>query len=104
VGVAVGFAQDAYSVISVAGGGNEGIVNVTVGVLKDLTQNKLAILLQVRFPMPVVLAASDYFVALTRQLPAFAEDGRKRLGAVAGGTPYTWNDGDLRRLLLRSMM
>ncbi|MEH0935828.1 hypothetical protein [Micromonospora psammae] len=131
VGAAVPFGPEAFSVVSVAAGGNEGTVNLTIGVLKDVRQDRLAVLdecnsltqdnaaypyylhdaeigwdvlLQVRLPITVVNAVPAYFLALLQQLPGYSDKGREKISAVVGGKPYQWNQEDCQRLLLRSLM
>lgn len=131
VGAAVGWSDLSFCVVSVAAGGNESIVNLTIGVIKDVQQDRLTVLdacnrltrdnaaypyflhdaeagwdvlLQVRLPLGVVVNSSEYFLALVHQLPAMGVGVRNDLQSVLGGTPYGWSDADLNRLLLRSLL
>lgn len=131
VGAAVAFGPEAFSLVSVAAGGTENVVNLTIGVLKNVRQDRLAvldkcnrltrdnpaypyflhdaeigwdILLQVRIPILVVNDAPGYFLALLQQLPEISIEGREAISAVAGGQPYQWNQNDCQRLLQRSLM
>lgn len=130
--VGVGLTRDegGWAVVSVAAGGLENAVTITVGVLKDVTQDRPTvleacnaatrdnptypvflhdaqqgwdILVQQQFHIDLVLKNPGYFRGSLENLPRYAELRRPDL-QTAGieGHEYTWNDEDRRRLLIRS--
>lgn len=131
VGAAVRGPGAGYCVLSVGAGGNELVVNLTIGVLKDIDQNRLAaldacnrltrdnaaypyflhdastgwdVLMQVRLPVGVVVDAVEYFLDLIVELPGVAGASQAQLVGELGGVAYTWSDPDIQRLLLRSLL
>lgn len=131
VGFGVAFSGGTYSVVSVGAGGNESIVQLSVGVLKDLQKHRLEILdecnsltrdntaypyflhdadagwdvlLQVRLPVQLVESGSSYFAALVEQLPQYVVPARNKLQQLAAGSPYEWTADDTSRLLIRSLV
>ena len=132
VGLAVGFGDTGFTVVSVAGGGNEGHVSLSCGVLRDVRQDRLLVLdacnrltrdraaypfflhdaqvgwdvlLQTSFPAQVLHDAPAFLDAMLRGLPQVAQEGREQLlDSQVGGVAYEWAPADLQRLLIRSQM
>ena len=130
VGVGLTWGDARWAVVSVAAGGLEDAVTITVGVFKDVTQDRATvldacntttrdnptypvflhdaqqgwdILAQQQFPINLVLSNPDYFRGSLENLPRYAGLRRPDLQkAGIEGREYTWNDEDLRRLLIRS--
>lgn len=131
VGVAVAFGQADYVVISVMAG-NEHVVYLTSGILRDVVGDRLTILnacnrftrdnvatpfflhdadagsdllVQQAVVRPLLQQAPGYLVALVRNLPAVAAEARPQLasGGISGSL-YQWTEDDVARLLLRSTM
>ena len=131
VGLGIASSETDYIVLSVAGG-LEGILNLTAGVLKDVTQNRLNVLnvcnsltqnnpaypfylhdaeagwdihVQQRYPIDVLLAAPSFFQSCVGNLPVMAKQGRNKfIEAGVRGQLYNWDHDDARRLLTRSML
>lgn len=129
-GVGLTWGEAHWAVVSVAAGGLENAVTITVGVLKDVTQDRPTvldacnamtrdnptypvflhdaqkgsdILMQLQLPIDLMLKNPDYFRANLEHLPQYAELRRPDLQkAGIDGGEYTWNDEDRRRLLIRS--
>jgi hypothetical protein len=132
VGVAVPFADAQYSVLSVMGGGNEAQLYITCGVLRDVRHeratalelcNKLVrnspaypiflheaevgwdILISNVFSIRALAADPQFLADSVRGLPVVADAVRPRFSeAGLGGAPFQWNDKDLRRVFLESML
>jgi hypothetical protein len=132
VGVGVGFADIGYTIVSVMGGGNEGVLNLTSGVLKRVSGNRMRILetcndltrdnasyptflheaevgadvlVQQRFLADMLLADASVFRSLVEAIPAAASSAREKfLEAGLGGQAHEWNDKDVQELLIRSVM
>lgn len=130
VGLGIGWSDTDYIVLSVAGG-LEGVLNLTAGVLKDVAQDRLAVLnfcnsltqnnaafpfflhdapvgwdvlAQQRHPIDVLLTNQSFFRSCVENLPTVAKEGRvKFIEAGIQGQPYGWNDEDRYRLLVRSV-
>jgi hypothetical protein len=131
-GVGIAYGQNDYLVLSVSAGGSEGVLNLTSGVLKDVRQDRLAILnicnkltrdnpaypvflhdaeagwdvlMQQRLLTDLLLADLSTFKSLIELLPRAAQSARAKFAeANLGGQMYTWTNDDIRRLLLRSVM
>jgi len=132
VGIAVPFSETQYSMLAVMGGGNEGQLYITAGVLRDIQQDRLAILkicnhmvgdnpaypiylhdaqigwdilVSNMFPISLVFDVPKYFANAVRALPIIAESARSTFAeANLGGQPFRWNADDLNRLLTVSTM
>ncbi|WP_410644967.1 hypothetical protein [Amycolatopsis sp. lyj-346] len=130
VGVGLTWDKGGWAVVSMAAGGLEDAVTITVGVLKDVTQDRPTVLdacnattrdnptypiflhdaqqgwdvlVQQQFHVDLVLTNPDYFRGCLANLPRYAELRRPDLRkAGIEGLDYTWNDENLRRLLIRS--
>ncbi|MGH3159141.1 MAG: hypothetical protein ACRDNF_21570 [Streptosporangiaceae bacterium] len=132
-GVAVGFGENEYIILSVMGGGMESHLLLTCGILKSIKQDRLAaleacnsfnksntaypvflhdaktgwaIIMQQTLPIDVLVESLEYFATLVRSLPQIAKDYRNTLGEdqQLSGQPWVWNDEDLDSLLIRSML
>lgn len=133
VGIGIAWSGTDYVVLSVLGGGSENQLMITCGVLKDVKQDRLAVLdacnrrtqncaaypfylhdakigwdvlVQQTFPIELMLDVPTFFVSSATNLPQVAQMAREDFAAEwsLGGEPYRWNDDDVRRLLMRSMM
>jgi hypothetical protein len=133
VGVAVGFGQNDYVVLSIMGGGSESHLMITSGILNDIAQSRVdalaaanhftqnnsglpvflhdasvgwALLLQVTLPIEVLLDVPAYFSALVRGMPGVVTEYRATVAErwELGGRPWTWSPEDHKSLLIRSMM
>jgi hypothetical protein len=133
VGVAIGFGQNDYVVLSVMGGGSESHLMITSGILNDIAQNRVdalsaanyftqsnsglpvflhdatvgwALILQVTLPIEVLLDVPAYFSALVRGMPGVVSEYRATVAErwELGGQPWTWTPEDHKSLLIRSMM
>ena len=130
VGVAVGFAEDSFTVLTVGGGGAEGAVNVNAGVLADVGGDRLAVLEAVNaltrqntfYPaylsdadgwavnlgqkqhLSALLANDDLFRGMVVNLPAIAAQHRSPLtDAGLTGRAFRWTDADIRTVALNSL-
>jgi len=131
VGLGIAWSDTDYVVLSVSGG-LEDVLNLTAGILKDVTHDRLNVLnvcnnltqnnsaypfylhdaevgwdihVQQRYPIDVLLAAPSFFRSCVGDLPTIAKEGRNKfIEAGVQGEPHTWNDEDLHRLLVRSML
>jgi hypothetical protein len=133
VGIAIGFGQVDYTILSVMGGGNEGQLITTSGILKDIAQDRLAaleivnrfnqrnsaytvflhdaevgwsLLVQRTTPVEVFLDSPTFLSALVRGLPVATAEYREELAQVTslGGAPWVWTAEDHSNLLLRSVL
>lgn len=132
VGIAVGFGETQCVVLSVMGGGSEGQLNITSGILRDIKQDRVTalslcngmvrdnpaypiylhdapmgwdILVSNVFSIRMLIETPTFFANAVRALPLVADNVRpKFLEANLGGQPFNWNPEDLNRLLLVSML
>lgn len=133
VGVGIAWSEFDFVVLSVLGGGSENQLMITSGVLRDIKQDRLAvldacnrrnqnntaypfylhdaevgwdILVQLTFPIELLLDAPPFFAASMTNLPQVAQMARDDFVAKwsLGGEPYRWNDDDVKRLLIRSLL
>jgi hypothetical protein len=132
VGVAVAFGEETVQVISVIGPPNDQQVMLTGGIFRDMTQERLEILnacnrhtqgltafpvylhdadagwdilVGTRYPVGVLVRCPDLLDVSVRAIPQLIDQGRKSFTeAGIGGSPYRWNDEDINRLFLRSML
>ncbi|MCZ7474148.1 hypothetical protein [Micromonospora sp. WMMC273] len=132
VGVGVPFGPQEYVVISVSGGGNESVVNVTSGVLEDLPQGPLkiltvcnsltrdnpifphflhdaqagwAVLVQHRAPAVVLYDVPGMMQVIVENMPVVARKSREKLTeAGLTGRALDWNQADAYHLLIRSLI
>ncbi len=131
-GFGVAFGETDYVVVAVAGGGSEGNAYITSGVFRDINDDRLAaleacnervssnpacpfflhdadagwdILLQLSYPVQLLLDLPHFFGALLRGTPQEVERARPDF-ATKGvyGTPYRWCEEDAQRLLMRSLV
>jgi hypothetical protein len=133
VGVCVPFGEEGFTALSVSGGGSEGLLHLTSGVLKNVRQDdKLRILemcnaetsnnstfptylhaanagwdilVQQRIWANMLLNDGDAFKAFIQMMPQVAKERRdKFIAAGVVGESYAWNEDDLHRLVARSML
>jgi len=132
LGIAVGFGPSQYTVLSVMGGGNEGQLNITAGVLRDIQQDRLTALdlcnglVRDNPAYPVylheaqigwdILVSNLFFVQLLLENPAFFAKSVRALPQVAdlvrpkfveaglSGQPFNWDEENRTRLFIESMM
>lgn len=131
VGIAVGFGENQFTVLSVMGGGNEGALNLTAGVLRDIQQDRLKaldlcnglvrdnpayptylhdaqigwdVLVGNMYPVSLLIEVPTFFATSVRALPKMADSIRSEfVEAGLGGQPFHFDDDGLQRLLLVSM-
>lgn len=131
-GVAVPVSTSEYSVLSISAGGNENVLNITIGVLRDIIrQDRLGvldacnmrtrdnsayplflhdadagwdILMQTRLPVNLVTEVPSYLHSLIHNLPMLAANHRIELQRQFGGSAYQWEPHDRNRLGLRSLL
>lgn len=133
-GVAVGFGETDYVVLSVAGGGNENQLQITSGVLNEIKQDRAqaleaanyftsnnaaypvylhdaevgwALLMQQIFPVELLLDVPAFFTNFcVKALPQVVVQYRQTVAEKwdLGGRPWEWNPQDHNSLLIRSMM
>ncbi len=133
VGIAIGFGETDYTILSIMGGGSESQLMTTSGILKNITQDRGAalqavnrfnqentsytvylhdaeagwsLLVQRTTPIEVFLDTPTYLNALVRALPMAVQEMRQKLAqeTVLGGEPWSWNPQDHNQLLIRSML
>jgi hypothetical protein len=133
VGIAIGFGQTDYVVLSVMGGGNENTLMITSGVLADIKRDRLAaleaannltrnnpaypvylhdaelawdLMMQQSHPIDLLLDVPQYFSTCVRVLPQIVTEYRKDIPGKwdLGGRPWEWTTDDHRTLLLRSLL
>ena len=132
LGRAVGWPDDKYCVISVGLGGSETMVNVVSGVLRDIQKDRMAaldacnsqtrdnstfpcvfhdadagwdILLVQRFPISVFAMDADFLKTCLEAQLMITDNIREDPKFVPlGGVHYKWNDEDVNRLLIRSLL
>jgi hypothetical protein len=133
VGIAVGFGETDYTILSIMGGGAESQLMTTSGILKNINRNREAALQRVnRFnqqntaytaylhdaeagwsllvqhtaPVEVFLDVPSYLNALVRGLPMAVQEFRQQIAEEAelGGQPWSWTAQDHGELLMRSML
>lgn len=133
VGIAVGFGQTEYVVLSVLGGGNEGQLKITSGLVNDIKRDRLpaleaanhftqdntaypvylhdadvgwALLVQQTLPIELLLDVPQYFSNTVRAIPQVVINYRPTVAEKwdLGGRPWEWTAEDHTALLMRSMM
>jgi|ERR1035437_5465336 hypothetical protein len=133
VGVAIGFGETDYTVLSIMGGGSEGQLITTSGILKHINQDRPAaleivnrfnqrntsytvylhdaevgwsLLVQRTTPVEVLLDSPNFMSSLVRGLPIAVQEFRQELAQEThlGGEPWTWTAQDHSDLLIRSML
>jgi hypothetical protein len=131
VGVGIGVVWEDGDLLTISVGCDEGsLVNLTTGVLADVTQDRLLvldacnrrtrdnsllpfylhdaeagwdILLQQRFPAELLLGDRDFFSECVQVIPMAAREARADF-AEQGLGGHRYEASDLSRLLLRSLM
>lgn len=133
-GVAIGFSETDYVILSVAGGGNENQLLITSGVLNDIHRDRgpalesgnyftsnnsaypvylhdadagWALLMQQTFPVELMLDVPSFFVNFSvKALPQVVVQYRQTIAEKwdLGGRPWQWTPEDHNSLLIRSMM
>jgi hypothetical protein len=133
VGIAIGFGETDYTILSIMGGGSESHLMTTSGILKDINRSRetalqrvnrfnqqntaytvylhdaeagWSLLVQHTAPIEVFLDVPGYLNALVRGLPMAVQEFRQQLAEEAelGGQPWSWTAQDQSELLLRSML
>jgi hypothetical protein len=131
VGVGLSWGDEGFVVAAIEAGGNEHLLALGSGVLRDIKRERLAVLeacnlhtrknpqlpiflhdaeagwdllLQQRLPLPLALENLDFLnVCMEAQLTMTQEARQTFSEANIGGAPYQWSGDDLSRLLLRSL-
>lgn len=133
VGIAIGFGQSDYVILSILGGGSENQLMITSGILTDIKRDRLAaleaanhftqnntaypvylhdaeigwaLLVQQTHPIELLLDVPQYFNNCVRALPRVVIEYRKAIPEKwdLGGRPWEWTPEDHKSLLIRSMM
>ena len=133
VGIAIGFGETDYTILSIMAGGSERHLMTTSGILKDIHRDRVAalrivnrfnqqntaytvylhdaeaywsLLVQHTAPVEVFLDVPSYLNALVRGLPMAVQDFRRQLTQEPelGGQPWSWTAQDHNELLLKSML
>jgi hypothetical protein len=132
LGLAVGWSNDRYCVISVGLGGSEDMVSISSGVLRGVHQDRLQVLdacntitrdnatfpcflhdaevgwdvlICQRFPIGVLANNVSFFKLCLEVQPIVSENIRSHPAfSSLGGVPYTWSDDDVNQLLIRSLI
>jgi hypothetical protein len=131
IGIAVSSGQHDYVILSIFSGGEAQLL-VTTGILHSIEQNQLAaleaanhltqnhpstdaflhtapagwaLLLQVAWPIELLLENPGLLIGWVRHLPVVAADHRAlvRERWNIGGRPWEWTAEQVRELLVRSM-
>jgi hypothetical protein len=131
-GVGIGFGEAGYVVLSVMGGGNEGKLMITSGILKDIKQDRLtaltacnaltsgntlfpvylhdarngwSVLMQLTYTINLLLDNPEYFSLVVRSTPQMAAEHRAEIAEKydLGGQPWQWTAEDLSMLLTKSL-
>jgi hypothetical protein len=133
VGIAIGFSEVDYSILSVMGGGNENQLMITSGILNEINQDRLAaleaanyfnqsntaypvflhdaqigwaLIMQQTYPIELLLDVPQYFSNCVRALPQVVVEYRNTIAEKwdLGGRAWSWTEEDHHALLIRSMM
>jgi|SRR5579875_924926 len=130
-GVRVGRDPGSFVVLSVSGPAGD-VLNLTAGVLKNVSHERLALLelcnsltrdnaafpvylhdapggwdvhLQQRYFIDLLEEAPRFFRTCVESLPATADTARTRFReAGVAGDRYSWSEADAQRLLIRSLV
>ncbi len=133
VGIAIGFGQTDYVILSILGGGSENQLMITSGVITDIKRERLAaleaanyfnqnntaypvylhdaeigwaLIMQQTHPIELLLDVPEYFTNCVRALPRVVIEYRNTIPERwdLGGRPWEWTAEDHKALLIRSMM
>lgn len=133
VGIAIGFGPADYVILAVVGGGSENQISITSGILKDIKQDRLAaleaanhfnqnntaypvylhdaeigwaLIMQLRFPIELLLHAPEHFSNYIRGAPHIVIQYRSTIAERwdLEGQPWSWTEEDIRALFTRSML
>lgn len=132
VGVGIAFGPHEFVVLSVGGQTNSHYIYLTTGLLRDVNQDRLGlltlcnnmtndnpafptilhdadagwdILVQQTHPAQLMVDVPAFFVANVKALAANCADWRGRFAEIgAGGQPYAWENADIERLFVRSLL
>jgi len=133
VGIGIPLGETDYVVLSILAGGAEHQLMLTCGVLRDINRDRLGVLdacnrrnqsssaylfylhdanagwdvlVQHTYPVELLLDVPPFFQAAITGLPRQAQEARTQFASECsiGGEPYRWNDEDVGRLLIRSML
>jgi hypothetical protein len=131
-GVGIGFGEAGHVILSVMGGGSENKLMITSGILKDIKQDRLAalnacnsftsgntlfpvylhdarngwsLLMQLTYPIDLMLDNPEYFSLVVRTTPQIAAGHRTEIAEKyeLGGQPWQWTAEDLNMLLAKSL-
>ena len=131
-GIAVGFGEVGHVVLSVMGGGSEGKLMITSGILRDIKQDRLAaleacnsftsgntlfpvflhaaqngwsLLMQLTYTIDLLLDNPEYFSLVVRTTPQIAAEHRAEIAEKydLGGQLWQWTAEDLSMLLAKSL-
>ncbi|WP_305784541.1 hypothetical protein [Symbioplanes lichenis] len=133
VGIAIGFGEADYVILSILAGGNENQLMITDGILKNIRRDRVAaleaanhfnqnntaypvylhdadagwaLIMQQTHPIDLLLDVPQYFSSCVRTLPVAVTEYRRTIAEKwdLGGHPWSWTPGDHEALLTRSML
>jgi hypothetical protein len=132
VGVGISFGETDYLVVTVLGPPNDNQAYITSAVLRNVNQDRAAVLnvcnqltrdnaayptylhdadagwdvlIQQVYPVQLLVDVPPFFVSCVQLLPQAAARARSKFGeSWLGGMPYSWSPDDVRRLFIRSML
>jgi len=133
VGIAVGFGQVDYVILSILAGGNENQLMITDGILKDIKRDRpaaleaanhftqsntaypvflhdadagWALIMQQTHPIELLIGVPQFFSDCLRALPLTVMEYRRTVAERwdLGGQPWSWTPEDHAALLTRSML
>jgi hypothetical protein len=130
--VAVGFGGEGFVLLTIMGGGNENQLFLTTPVLRDVNQDRLAVLdacnsqtrdnasfptilhdadagwdvlVQQVYPIQMLGYGADWIEVNVRGIAGVGAQIRDKMAPLGiGGLAYQWTNEDLDRLFLRSML
>jgi hypothetical protein len=131
-GVGIGFGDAGHVILSIMGGGSEGKLMITSGILRDIRQDRLAaltacnsftsgntlfpvylhdaengwsLLMQLTYTIDLMLDNPEYFSLAVRTTPQMAAQHRAEIAEKydLGGQPWQWTAQDLSTLLAKSL-
>ncbi len=132
-GLAIESENNNFIVLSVIGKPNENQLMLTSGVLKSIKQNRLValdacnrrnsnntsynvflhdadigwdIIIQCTYPVQLLVDVPPFLQAMLKGIPLQANEVRNEFTTLddLGGTAYLWNEDDVQRVFMRSMV
>jgi hypothetical protein len=132
-GIALAFSETDFVILSILGGGSEGRLMITCGLLRDIKHDRVtaldasntftrnntifpvflhdaadtwSLIMQLTYTVDLLLDNPDYFAMTVRTAPQVAAQHRAELAEKneLGGRPWQWTPEDLGGLLLKSLL